>query len=101
LYPSFKSILTKLIRSPSFNRLAARTHSRVQKLKAQWGGSEEELRQLREQEKLLKEAEEKFKSVDSGTTNSNTLKNGDNFEGNGDFIRFWQVFKDEFRNRNK
>lgn len=57
----------ELIRSPSFNRLAARTHSRVQKMKLQWGGTEEELKQLKEQEKLLKDAEEKFKSLDSET----------------------------------
>ena len=36
-------------------------------MKLQWGGTEEELKQLKEQEKLLKDAEEKFKSLDSET----------------------------------
>jgi len=76
-----------LIRSPAFNRLAARTHAQVQKLKMQYGGSEEEIRQLKEQEKLLKEAEEKFKSLESDVKETS------------DLVKFWQVFKDEFRNR--
>jgi hypothetical protein len=58
---------SKLIRSPAFNRLAARTHARVQKLKTQWGATEEELQELREQERLLKEAEKKLKSVEPET----------------------------------
>lgn len=33
----------------------------------QWSATEEELKQLKEQEKLVKEAEEKFKSIDSET----------------------------------
>jgi hypothetical protein len=57
-----------LIRSPAFNRLAERTHSRVQKIKARYGGTEEELRQLKEQEKLLKETDEKIKTLDSETS---------------------------------
>jgi hypothetical protein len=36
----------------------------------QYGGSEEEVRQLKEQEKLLKEAEEKFKSLESDVKGS-------------------------------
>ena len=31
----------------------------------QWSGKEEELRQLKEQEKIIKEAQEKFKTIDS------------------------------------
>jgi len=31
----------------------------------QYGGTEEEIRQLKENEKLLKDAEEKFKSLES------------------------------------
>jgi len=77
-----------LIRSPAFNRLAERTHSRVQKIKARYGGSEDELRQLQEQEKLLKETDEKIKTLDSETSQ-------------GDLGKFWAVFKEEFRNRNK
>jgi len=57
----------QLIRSPGFNRLAARTHSRVQRIKAQWAGTEEELQQLKEQEKLLKESEDKIKELTEET----------------------------------
>jgi hypothetical protein len=57
-----------LIRSPAFNRLAERTHSQVQKIKARYGGTEEELRQLKEQEKILKETDEKIKTLDSETS---------------------------------
>jgi len=39
----------------------------VQRIKTQWAGSEEELHQLREQEKLLKEAEEKIKELKTET----------------------------------
>lgn len=60
----------KLIRSPGFNRIAARTHSKVQKMKLQWSGTEEEIRQSKEQEKLLKDAEEKFKSLDEPSKGS-------------------------------
>jgi len=56
-------------------------------MKMQYGGSEEEIRQLKEQEKLLKEAEEKFKSLESDVKETS------------DLVKFWQVFKDEFRNR--
>ena len=59
--------MVQLIRSPGFNRLAARTHSKVQKMKVQWSGNEEQLRQLKDQERLLKETEEKIKSLDSET----------------------------------
>jgi hypothetical protein len=34
-------------------------------MKLRFGGTEEELKQLKEQEKLLKEAEQKFKSLES------------------------------------
>jgi hypothetical protein len=34
-------------------------------MKMQYGGTEEEIRQIKEQEKLLKQAEEKFKLLDS------------------------------------
>jgi len=34
-------------------------------MKLQYGGTEEEIRQLKQQEKLFKEAEEKFKSLES------------------------------------
>jgi len=68
MYTSFVDIInSQLIRSPAFNRLAARTHARVQRIKTQWRGSEEELHQLREQEKLLKEAEEKIKELKTET----------------------------------
>ena len=36
-------------------------------MKVQWSGSEEELKQLQQQERLLKETEEKIKSLDSET----------------------------------
>jgi hypothetical protein len=93
----------ELIRSPSFNRLAARTHSRVQKIKLQWGGTEEEIKQLKEQEKLLKDAEEKFKSLDSEPTRNIPIHIEFSWVGSetNELSRFWQVFKDEFRNRNK
>jgi hypothetical protein len=55
----------KLIRSPAFNRLAARTHAKVQQMKMRLTSSEEELQQLRENERLLKEAEDKFKSIEA------------------------------------
>jgi hypothetical protein len=42
----------------------------------QYGGSEEEIRQLKEQEKLLKEAEEKFKSLESDVKGSSLEKSG-------------------------
>jgi hypothetical protein len=70
-----------LIRSPGFNRLAARTHSRIQKMKMQWGGTEEELRQLKEQEKLLNDAEHKFKSLDSDTNRTTSLGQSADVEG--------------------
>lgn len=39
-------------------------------MKMQFGGTEEEVRQLKEQEKLLKQAEEKFKSLESDVKGS-------------------------------
>ena len=36
-------------------------------MKVQWSGNEEQLRQLKDQERLLKETEEKIKSLDSET----------------------------------
>lgn len=71
-------------------------------MKMQYGGTEEEIRQLKEQEKLLKRAEEKFKSLDSdvkGPILTGLGSLSDCSETN-DFSRFWQLFKDEFRNRN-
>ena len=40
----------------------------MQKIKMQYGGNEEQLRQLKEQEKLLKETEEKIKTLDTETS---------------------------------
>ena len=66
----------------------------------QWGATEEELKQLKQQEKLVKDAEEKFKSVDSDTTRT-PLRVCRLTTATSDMSRFWEVFKDEFRNRNK
>ena len=66
----------------------------------QWGATEEELKQLKEQEKLVKDAEEKFKSVDSETNRTLPLR-GRLTLGTSDLSRFWEVFKEEFRNRKK
>ena len=41
-------------------------------MKVQWSGSEEELKQLQQQERLLKETEEKLKSLDSETNGTFT-----------------------------
>jgi hypothetical protein len=41
-------------------------------MKVQWSGSEEELKQLQQQERLLKETEEKIKSLDSETNGTFT-----------------------------
>jgi hypothetical protein len=41
-------------------------------MKLQWSGNEEGLRQLREQEELLKQTEKKIKTLDS-ETNGTTL----------------------------
>ena len=71
---AFEETDGKLIRSPAFNRLAARTHAKVQQMKIRLSSSEEELQQLRENERLLKDAEEKFKSIEAdapGTFTSN------------------------------
>jgi len=78
-----------LIRSPAFNRLATRTHAKVQQVKMRLSSSEEELQQLRENEKLLKEAEEKFKSIEGDSP------------GDSELGRFWKIFKEEFRNVKK
>lgn len=42
----------------------------------QWSATEEELKQLKEQEKLVKDAEEKFKSIDSQTNRMLPLGSG-------------------------
>ena len=42
-------------------------------MKLQWRGTKEELRQLKEQEKLSKDAENKFKSFDSETNRTAPL----------------------------
>jgi hypothetical protein len=44
-------------------------------MKVQWSGSEEELKQLQQQERLLKETEEKIKSLDSETNGTFTPSN--------------------------
>jgi hypothetical protein len=46
--------------------LAARTHAEVEKMKVQFGGKEEDLRRLQEEERMLKElreAEKKLKTT--------------------------------------
>ena len=59
----------------------------------QWGATEEELKQLKEQEKLVKDAEEKFKSLDSETNRILPLRDpGGLTLGTSDLSRFWDSF---------
>jgi len=48
----------------------------VQKKKIQWGATEAELKQFKEQENLVKNAEDKFKSIDSESNRTLHLRFG-------------------------
>ena len=73
-------------------------------MKIRFTSTEEELQQLKEHERLLKEADEKFKSIEGEESNRTFLRSRlfyANCEEASELGRFWKIFKDEFRNRNK
>jgi len=64
--------------------------------------TEEELQQFKENQRLLKEADEKFKHIE-GESNGTFLSRYfySNRQEESGLGRFWKIFKEEFRNRNK
>jgi hypothetical protein len=70
-------------------------------MKIRLSSSEKELEQLRENAKLLKEAEEKFKSIEEDAHGTLAPKPDANGEGDSELGRFWKIFKEEFRNVKK
>jgi hypothetical protein len=52
-------------------------------MKLQWSGNEEGLRQLREQEELLKQTEKKIKTLDSETNGTSSFRRILSYESDG------------------
>jgi hypothetical protein len=72
-------------------------------MKVRFTSTEEELKQLKENEKLLKEAEDKFKSIEAESNGIIPLRGIvlTAPQETSELGRFWKIFKEEFRNIRK